>query len=270
MRLAVAIPDSALSDETTKLAKTRKISQLARSIAIFGIDTILIYKDGNNQADRSLLLTILRYLETPQFMRKQLFPTMSILKYAGVLQPLAIPSHLAPSNIKDIRPGDIREGLAVTLKGHRYVDVGVNKLFELQDAKRDGRLTIQFPADRPVNTAYAINPETIPHYWGYKVKERSSVSMLLRDWPGRIIIAAKSGKTATASRITKHYKNSNKTTLIVFGSPKRDVMDIAGGRLRATNMTQLNFFPDQNTKTVRLEEAILGTLSILNMYTHNM
>ena len=71
-----------------------------------------------------------------------------------------------------------------------------------------------------------------------------------------------SGKVATKPRISNVHKDD---TLVVFGSPKRDVIDIAGGRLQANNMIQLNFFPHQNTRTIRLEEAILGTLSILNI-----
>lgn len=259
---SVAIPDSSLTDESTKLAKARKISQLARSMAIFGVKEVLVYKDGDNPNDRSLLLTILHYMETPQFMRKHLFPKMSELKFAGVLHPLAIPSHSVSSDAKSIRPGDIREGLAVTLRGRRYVDVGVNHLFAVEGAKRDGRVTVQFPPNVPVSTAHVIPSENASQYWGYKVRERSSVASLLRQWPGRIIIATKSGKVATKSRISSTYKDS---TLVVFGSPKRDVIDIAGGRLQANNMVQLNFFPHQNTRTIRLEEAILGTLSILNI-----
>lgn len=260
--LSVAIPDSALTDETTRLAKAQKISQLARSIAIFGIRDILVYKDGNNQADRTLLLTILHYMETPQFMRRQLFPKMSELKFAGVLHPLAIPSHSVLSDIKSIQPGDIREGLAVTLRGHRYVDVGVNHLFDIEGAKRDGRVTVQFPPNIPIGTARVISPDDIPQYWGYKIRERSSITSLLREWSGRIIIATKSGKVATKSRI---YSSDKDNTLVVFGSPQRDVRDIAGGRLHANNVVQLNFFPYQNTRTIRLEEAILGTLSIINI-----
>jgi len=32
------------------------------------------------------------------------------------------------------------------------------------------------------------------------------------------------------------------------------------------NAKTLNFFPDQATETVRLEEALLGVLSIINAY----
>jgi predicted SPOUT superfamily RNA methylase MTH1 len=52
----------------------------------------------------------------------------------------------------------------------------------------------------------------------------------------------------------------------VFGAPKRAVEQILSGegqnveRYRFT----LNMFPFQGTETVRLEEAIFGTLAILN------
>ena len=96
MKLSVAIPESALSDDSLKIDKTRKISVLARACSIFKIDTIYVYQEGNNKQDGSLLVMILKYLETPQFLRRRLFPKMNDLKFAGVLQPLKIPSHITP------------------------------------------------------------------------------------------------------------------------------------------------------------------------------
>ncbi|MFB5624885.1 MAG: putative RNA uridine N3 methyltransferase, partial [Nitrosopumilus sp.] len=91
MKLSVAIPQSALSDESLKIDKTRKISVLARACAIFKVDTIYIYQEGNNKSDGGLIAMILKYLETPQFLRRRLFPKMNDLKFAGVLHPLKIP-----------------------------------------------------------------------------------------------------------------------------------------------------------------------------------
>jgi len=43
---------------------------------------------------------------------------------------------------------------------------------------------------------------------------------------------------------------------------------ILGGKIsNLQNSKTLNFFPNQATETVRLEEALLGTLSIINAYT---
>ncbi|MGH1568620.1 MAG: putative RNA uridine N3 methyltransferase, partial [Nitrosopumilus sp.] len=81
MKLSVAIPQSSLSDESLKIDKTRKISVLARACAIFKIDTIYVYQEGNNKSEGALLTMILKYLETPQFLRRRLFPKMNDLKF---------------------------------------------------------------------------------------------------------------------------------------------------------------------------------------------
>jgi hypothetical protein len=58
--------------------------------------------------------------------------------------------------------------------------------------------------------------------------------------------------------------------LLVFGSPKKGVYEILGKSIGNIPRSQvLNFFSDQATETVRLEEAILGTLAVLNTLTRN-
>ena len=185
MRLSVAIPDSALDDESTKLEKTRKISQFGRCAAIFGARNIFVYRDGQNPADRSLMVSILRYMETPQFLRKRLYPKANHLKFAGVLQPLAIPSHSMDYEASYVRAGDIREGLAVTLKGVQYVDVGVDKLALLVGGRYRGRITVKFRKGYPEMEAIPVPHEDIPEYWGYAVRERSSVSVTGSGVAGR-------------------------------------------------------------------------------------
>ena len=71
MNLSIAIPDSLLVDEATKIDKTKKISIIARTCAIFRVREIFIYREGNgHRNDSTLLSTLLKYLETPQFFRK--------------------------------------------------------------------------------------------------------------------------------------------------------------------------------------------------------
>jgi predicted SPOUT superfamily RNA methylase MTH1 len=53
--------------------------------------------------------------------------------------------------------------------------------------------------------------------------------------------------------------------LVIFGSPKHGVHEIIakeGSNVKPEFM--VNMFPNQATETVRLEEAVLGTLAILN------
>ena len=132
MDLSIAIPDSSLQDESTLLYKTKKVSIIARACAIFKINQIFIYKDkGGNKNDTMLLSTVLKYLETPPYFRRQLFSKSKLLSYSGVLQPLNIPNHLVTSNQKLIKNGDLRDGLIINYKGRKFVDIGINKPIQL-------------------------------------------------------------------------------------------------------------------------------------------
>ena len=268
MKLSVAIPESSLSDESTKMDKTRKISVLARACAIFQVETIYVYQEGNNKEDGNLLVTILKYLETPQFLRKRLFPKMNELKFAGVLQPLKIPSHITPANPKKINEGAIREGIVVGIKGKRFVDVGINQLIPYFGKESIGkRITIQFKKGYPDFLVKEIQRSESPVYWGYQIRERANLFSLMKEWKGNMIITSRKGKNVTREQLAK-YLESQQPTLLIFGSPAKGVHEILGGKMKnVQNAKSLNFFPNQATETVRLEEALLGTLSIINAYS---
>lgn len=266
MKISIAIPDSALKDESTLLGKSQKISIIARACAIFQVDEIYIYHESQgDKGDSILLVTILKYLETPQYLRKQLFPKTGLLKYAGVLHPLKIPSHKT-KNPTQIKAGDTREGIIVSVKGEKFLDLGLKNLFRYFGNQKPGkRVTIQFKKGFPQLFQKEISKDEISEYWGYRVKERSSLPSLLSSWNGNIILTSRKGKIITKTQ-SKWYSESNKPTLIVFGSPQRGVHEILGDRIKnIQNSKLLNFFPKQATETVRLEEALLGTLSILNL-----
>ena len=269
MNLSIALPESALSDESLKIDKTRKVSVIARACAIFRVNTIYIYKDNTvKENDGTLFTTILRYLETPQFLRRRLFPMVNDLKYAGVLQPLRIPSHVTQADAKKIRAGDVREGITVSRKGKNFVDIGINRLIPIHGNMSTGkRVTVKFKEGYPSLLARQVDRREITEpYWGYQVRRRAGLNQLMSEWGGSIIITSRKGKVATSSRIPA----LDQPTLIVFGSPERGVHEILG----STNMKKLqqtkilNFFPNQATQTVRLEEALIGVLSILNVQEH--
>ena len=267
MNLSIAIPDSSLIDESSKIDKTRKVSNIARACAIFKVKEIFIYKDrNNNKNDSILLVTILRYLETPQYFRKQLFPKTELLKYAGVLHPLKIPNHLTTSNPKMLKINDIRDGLIINYKGKKFVDIGINKLIPyFGKEKPASRIILQIKSTKPRLSIKEISREQIQNYWGYKVKERTSLFTLLSYWNGNIIFTSKKGKIFTCS-IAEKYNKLSKPILVVFGSPERGIHEILNENInKVQNSNTFNFFPNQATETVRLEEAILGVLSTLNI-----
>ena len=268
MTISIAIPDSSLSDEITQKEKSSKVSKIARACAIFQIDEIFIYHETfGEKNDAKLMVTILKYLETPQYFRRNLYPKMDLLKYSGVLHPLNIPSHSKISNPKKIKPGDIREGLVISVKGKKFVDTGIRHLVPYFGKEKIGqRITVQFKTASPTFTIKEISRENVKEYWGYKVKERGNLVSLLSTWKGKIILTSKKGKMISKDALN-WFSDSKNSTLVVFGSPERGLHEIMGGKInQVQNSKILNFFPNQATETVRLEEAISGVLSILNLF----
>ncbi len=270
MDLSIAIPDSSLQDESTHLYKTRKVSIIARACAIFKVNQIFIYKDKNgNKNDSMLLSTLLKYLETPQYFRRQLFPKSKLLNYSGVLQPLNIANHLVTANQKLIKNGDQRDGLIINYKGRKFVDIGINKPIPyFGKAKSGTRIAVKVIDTKPKFTIKEISREDVKDYWGYKIKERGSLFATLSTWTGKVILTSKKGKIFTASDAGKITQSDN-SILLVFGTTNKGIHEILGADIKKVqNSKIINFFPNQATETVRLEEAILGTLSIINSYNH--
>ncbi len=258
-------------EEPSQLGKSQKISQIARACAIFRVDTIYLYHEVDGTArDKSLLRITLRFLETPQYLRRSMYKKMDDLKFSGSLSPLKIPSHVQTSDPRRIKQGDIRDGIVVSAKGHKYVDVGFDKFIPYFGSEEEGkRIVVQFKEGFPNLSIKQIKRDEIKQYWGYEVKETSNLHNLLATWNSHIIFTSRKGKSIHKSQ--KYFDEiADSEVLVVFGSPKRGVHEILGKELQNIPKSQiLNFFPDQSTETVRLEEAILGTLSILNLLSRN-
>ena len=268
MKISIAIPDSSLSDEITQKEKSSKISKIARACAIFHIDQIFIYHETfGEKSDAILMSTILKYLETPQYFRRNLYPKMDLLKYSGILHPLNIPSHSKISDPRKIKTGDAREGIIVSVKGTKLIDAGIKKLIPYFGKEKIGkRVTIQFKSGYPNFSIKEISKDSLKDYWGYKVKERGSLHSLLTSWDGKILLTSRKGKMFNKES-SKWIFDSTDRMLVVFGSPERGLHEILGGKInQIQNSKILNFFPNQATDTVRLEEAIIGILSILNIF----
>jgi predicted SPOUT superfamily RNA methylase MTH1 len=271
LKISIAIPDSSLSEEPTPLDKAMKISQIARACSIFHVHAIYIYKESSgSDRDRSLLRSLLRYLETPQYLRRLLYPISEDFQFAGSLSPLKIPSHVQTSDPKKIKAGDIRDGIVVQYKGKKYVNVGFEQLIPFYSKDEDGkRIIVKFKEGYPALSIKQIQKEEISQYWGYDVKEISNLTTFLAEWGSHVILTSRKGKSIHKTQ--KYFNDiSSEQVLLVFGSPKKGVYEILGKNIGNIPRSQiLNFFSDQATETVRLEEAILGTLAVLNVLTRN-
>jgi predicted SPOUT superfamily RNA methylase MTH1 len=270
--LWITIPDSSLSDEQTKRDKSIKIAQFARACSIFRVKRIYIYHDSLSRFEKDdphLLKTILRYLDTPQYLRKILFPMMHQLQYAGILHPIKAPHHRVVDDIKKIKAGDIRTGIVVKVKGQLFVEVGLRSLVPFTGDGFEGKkVNVRFTESYPNLKAVQAIEEDIFGYWGYEVKEVPLISKLLTSVEKTDIIMT--------SRKGRHFKNieahlaehskSVQNILVAFGSPKYGLPEILakeGASIKPYPYV-VNMFPNQGTETVRLEEAVLGALAILN------
>lgn len=270
--LWITIPDSSLSDEQTKRDKSIKIAQFARACSIFRVKRIYIYHDSLShfeKDDPDLLKTILRYLDTPQYLRKLLFPMMHQLQYAGILHPIKAPHHRVVDDIKKIKAGDVRTGVVVKVKGQLFVEVGLGSLVPFMGEGFEGKkLNVRFTESYPNLKAVQAIEEDIFDYWGYEVKEVPSISKLLTSVEKTdIIITSRKGRhfKNIEAHLAEHAK-SVQNILVAFGSPKYGLHDIIakeGASIKPYRYV-VNMFPNQGTETVRLEEAVLGILAILN------
>ena len=270
--LWITIPDSSLSDEQTKRDKSIKIAQFARACSIFKVKRIYIYHDSLSHFEKDdphLLKTILRYLDTPQYLRKILFPMMHQLQYAGILHPIKAPHHRVVNDIKKIKAGDIRTGVVVKVKGQLFVEVGLGSLVPFMGDGFEGKkVNVRFTESYPNLKSVQAIEEDIFDYWGYEVKEVPSISKLLTSVEETdVIITSRKGRhfKNIEAQLADHAK-SVQNILVAFGSPKYGLHEILakeGASIKPYRYV-VNMFPNQGTETVRLEEAVLGALAILN------
>ena len=275
--ISVAIPDSCLSDEQTLLGKTLKLGQIARASSIFNVRTIYLYQDrefNSGKSYRKLIKLLLTYLDPPQYLRKLLFPRMSELKYTGMLPPIRAPHHKDWQDVKSVREGEIRVGVVVSTKGKLFVDVGLGHPIQFEgDAPIGKKLNLRRKSSYPNLRAEEVDPTNINQYWGFKVDDARSLHSLLTHITNSVlVITSRQGVSLKKleSRI-QHELKFKQTILIVFGSPRRGVHEILSdeGFNFSSYPFVVNMFPFQGTRTVRLEEAFLGALAIINYYLYS-
>ena len=266
MKLSIAIPDSSLKDEKKHENKTRKIFQIARAAGIFQINNIIIYKDGREfENDSKLLSTILRYLETPQHFRKRLYPKSGLLQFVGALSPIKMPNQGGTSDAKQVKKDDIREGVIFPKEGRKFIDLGIDYSVPYHGKKDIGKRTIVKIKDTfPNFTVYDIEKNQIPKFWSYNVKHGANLFSLLSEWKGPKILTSRKSKNIKEEDMQK-ILSSKEEILVVFGTTDKGIHEMLDKKIsNIQNFKAWNFFPNQGTETVRIEEAVLGCLSILN------
>jgi len=270
--LSVALPATFTRDVPHLREKTGRSGLIARSLAIFRVDEVVIFNDetdGSSESEGRLFEKLLAYQETPQYLRKARFKQDPDLQFSGILPPLRMPSH--PS-VAEPRVGEIREGLVTESGLPSIVNAGFKAPVEVSSKLRlFERVTIRMTRISPQLQGEIVEPTRLPIYWGFKVT-RTNLSL------GRLIRSRNQDLTISTSRrgkvvrealndLTLRWKSSRRP-LIVFGSPSQGVPEILakeGAGLEGVIDFNLNMIPNQGVETVRTEEAVLATMSILNL-----
>jgi len=279
--LSIAIPASFVSDVPHLREKTFRIGLVGRAAAIFRVDEVIIFPDqtkSDQRRDINLVATILSYMETPQYLRKRLFAIKPELQYAGVLPPLRTPHHPTADKTENLEVGEYREGATVArVRDGTLVDVGVEQPFLIEGKKLplNKRVTVKIAKLGKKPLAVLAKREEIKLYWGYKVTVVDVPLGQLTKTRRFDLVIATSRRGTPLSTVTDELKKRWKTSreiLVAFGAPTQGLYEIAAQeKLKLENIADfvVNTVPYQGTETVRTEEALYATLSILNLLETN-
>jgi predicted SPOUT superfamily RNA methylase MTH1 len=236
------------------------------------VEEAIIYRDRSATGvdrEEKLIEKLLTYIETPQYLRRLLFKMDPDLQYAGTLPPLRTPNH---PNKQNPSPGLLREGVVVQSGSSSMIEAGFPNLVRVgSKLPISKRLTIRLKKSSPELEGEIVESSGLTIYWGFRVA-RGNVSL------PEIVRSRKFDLTISTSRkgidvrkitldLTKKWKSASRP-LIVFGSPNDGVPEIlarSGMSVSDAMDFNVNTIPDQGVETVRTEEALWGSLAVLNV-----
>lgn len=271
-KVTVALPGSLTLDIPHLREKTARLGFVARALAAFRVDQVIIYHDDEGAEiarEAKLIEKMLNYIETPQYLRKLLFKMEPDLQYAGTLPPLRTPNH--PKR-QDPSLGLLREGVVIQAGLPSIIEAGFPK--PIQVASRlsaSSRVTIKLTRIFPILGGEIVDPSGLTIYWGFRVaRGQVSLSELVRS--KEFDLAISTSRTGVSVRqvtlqLTDEWKSSTHP-LIVFGSPNEGIPEIlARSKLNVSETMDfnLNTIPNQGVETVRTEEALWSSLTVLNI-----
>jgi len=265
--LSIFVPNSFLAESKDTKIRTYKVGLIGRYAALFRANNIVIYNDnsdGGSRDDALYMKTILEYMDTPQYLRKQVFPITPELKNVGILPPLRTPHH--PSS-DELNVGDFRQGLTKKrVRKGTMVDIGVDQL-ALCKEKLSVNKVLSFRIEK-LGKEILIEPdEPESVYWGYETitSDRNlydSITMM-KQKPDLVIGTSKYAPNISSilDEVQTSIQQANHVA-ILFGGPYSGINSlISENKLDF----EINTVPSQGTETVRTEEALISTLSILNI-----
>ena len=270
--VSVALPASLTLDIPHLREKTARLGFVSRALATFRVEEAIIYRDRTGaEIDREakLIEKMLTYIETPQYLRRLVFKMDPDLQYAGTLPPLRTPNHPDKQNPT---PGQLRQGVVVQSGPSSMIDAGFRSSVRVKSNVPTSEIvTIRLTNSSPQLEGEILDPSGLTIYWGFRVA-RGNVPLpeLIRNRKFDLTISTSRKGTdvrEVTQELTEKWKSS-KHPLIVFGSPNDGVPEIlarSGMNVSETMDFNLNTIPEQGVETVRTEEALWGSLAVINV-----
>jgi predicted SPOUT superfamily RNA methylase MTH1 len=272
---AILIPSSLTMESRDSRVNTLKVGQIARAAAVFQYNRVVIYRDPERNDSRFMAM-VLRYMETPQYLRRMLIPRREELCHVGTLPPLRTAHHPINSKSESLKIGEFRVGAVVESVGSDngvWVEIGINRPIPLRTEEKipvGQRLNVRIFSHEPL-AAEPVDPKDIPHYWGYETVVVESLESYLAEkhkQGGYVVLTSRYGKGLTPEILSQMVQQGQKRDLaVVFGSPARGV-DAFLSKESMDRYEMINTIPHQGTETVRVEEAVFATLALLNLGAH--
>ncbi|MEM4571240.1 MAG: RNA methyltransferase [Nanopusillaceae archaeon] len=230
------------------------ISQVARAAVTFGINEIGVYYDRdpkfNSHGLGRYIVKILKYLNTPPYIRKFVFPLEKDLKEVGSCLPIKANYHLDRSRYVYV--------YVLNKEGNFYRVTDGKSEFKVYSKNNYKNKTLIYDKKR---NKFVEKYET-EIYFGYEVfyynKPIEDLLKKLKKEDFFIIGTSKLGED-----IRKVDLKIKSNVAIVFGSFARGFEDIWKNDFKKKFDIVINSVPNQLIESIRTEEAIYYTLALL-------
>ncbi|CAE7221563.1 SPOUT1 [Symbiodinium necroappetens] len=310
--VSVALPASIVENAQGGELKAVLVGQIARALTIYGVDEVVIFEDRTDAVESeedgvsnsmAFFARNLQYLETPQYLRKQLVPHHKDLKWVGLLAPLDAPHHL-----RKYENLPYREGVVLKKQMNRpqtngdegeqkgcWVNCGLEDPVWVAGSEiaTDVRVTVRLDEELSsrgrgrgrgrgggrggaARQGRAVDPqeprEQLGLYWGFQTRLAGSLKAVFDEspWEGGYDLSigtSERGESLGLGRLPKF-----RHLLLAFGGLggfEEVLADAKSGYKADTDPVSLfsryvNVCPRQKSRTIRTEEALLITLAILD------
>lgn len=199
IKISICFPDSIVALHQSSELRSYFISEIARMATIFCVDEIVILKDHTYKTkspnfDATQYLAInLQYLESPQYLRKALFPIHPDLRNAGLMNPIESKHHLKSDEFFEYREGYVLNRPVKENASGSWVDIGLKKYakidYKLQPMTRvTVKLNEKSLLIEQKNFSGKVVPQSEPKdllntHWGYSVRIANSIKDVFKYCP---------------------------------------------------------------------------------------